>query len=149
MRNLCGLIPLANRFTIYILAAVAEYEARSISERTKAAFAAAKARGRKFGNPNPATHRSEPWRERPKSEPCEKERRRARSTMCRSFANCVISGETLHGIALQLTAMEIETPGKRNVWRDRTVAKMLKRRKSGLERTCCWTVFNSYAEQEW
>ena len=50
-------MPLANRFTIHILAAVAEYEARLISERTKAAFAAAKARGRKFGNPNPATHR--------------------------------------------------------------------------------------------
>jgi hypothetical protein len=34
------------------------------------------------------------------------------------------SGETLHGVALQLTMMEIETPGKRKVWRDRTVAKM-------------------------
>lgn len=30
-------MPLANRFTIHILAAVAEYEARLISERTKAA----------------------------------------------------------------------------------------------------------------
>ena len=48
-------MPLANRFTIHILAAVAEYEARLISERTKAAFAAAKARGRKFGNPKPET----------------------------------------------------------------------------------------------
>ena len=34
------------------------------------------------------------------------------------------SGEALHGVALQLTLMEIETPGKRKVWRDRTVAKM-------------------------
>jgi DNA invertase Pin-like site-specific DNA recombinase len=50
-------MPLANRFTIHILAAVAEYEARLISERTKAAFAAAKHRGRKFGNPDPTTHR--------------------------------------------------------------------------------------------
>jgi DNA invertase Pin-like site-specific DNA recombinase len=50
-------MPLANRFTIHILAAVAEYEARLISERTKAAFATAKARGRKFGNPDPTTHR--------------------------------------------------------------------------------------------
>jgi hypothetical protein len=34
------------------------------------------------------------------------------------------SGEALHGVALQLTLMEIKTPGKRKVWRDRTVAKM-------------------------
>jgi Resolvase, N terminal domain len=34
-------MPLANQFTIHILAAVAEYEANLISERTRAAFAAA------------------------------------------------------------------------------------------------------------
>lgn len=49
-------MPHANRLTLHIMAAMAEYERRVISDRTKAALAAAKARGVKMGNPNGATH---------------------------------------------------------------------------------------------
>jgi len=45
-------MPHANKLTIHILAAVAEHEREMISERTKAALQAAKARGKVLGNPN-------------------------------------------------------------------------------------------------
>jgi DNA invertase Pin-like site-specific DNA recombinase len=42
--------PTATKFTIHILAAVAEHERDAISARTKAALAVAKANGKKLGN---------------------------------------------------------------------------------------------------
>ncbi len=44
-------MPTVNRLTIHVLAAVAEHEREMISQRTKAALAAAKVRGTRLGTP--------------------------------------------------------------------------------------------------
>jgi DNA invertase Pin-like site-specific DNA recombinase len=51
-------LPQANRFTVHILAAVAEHEARMISERTKAALAQSK---KKLGGPRIKRSTGELW----------------------------------------------------------------------------------------
>jgi DNA invertase Pin-like site-specific DNA recombinase len=47
-------MPHANRFVLHVMAAVAEHEAQSISERTRAALRAARRRGKALGWANPS-----------------------------------------------------------------------------------------------
>ena len=72
--------PHANKLTIHILAAVAEREREAISERTKAALAATKARGTRLGTPRtqPAPWSGCAW-------PARRKRPNLLPTSCRSF----------------------------------------------------------------
>src|SRR5215470_1337559 len=54
VRFVCADMPDANELTIHIFASLAQHERKVISERTKRALQAAKARGKVLGNPNGA-----------------------------------------------------------------------------------------------
>ncbi len=52
-------MPYANKLTVHIMAAMAEYEREQISDRTKKALAAAKAKGKKLGWSMPSRQREQ------------------------------------------------------------------------------------------
>ena len=112
--------PFASRLTLHILAAVAEDEARRISERTKAALQAAKARGRKLGSPVAA-----------KTVAKARAARSAYAAKANATTLAVIrevqgSGvETLAGIARALRARGVKTPSGHSEWQAVQVSRLL------------------------
>ena len=104
-----------NRLTVHILAAVAEHERGAISERTKAALAAARRRGVKLGGPRLAAAR--------------KASIKARSEAADAFAANVrqASGvSSMRGIARALAARGVKT-ARGGDWSDVQVAAILRR----------------------
>lgn len=110
--------PFATRLTLHILAAVAEHEAAAISARTKAALAAAKARGVKLGSRDNArlvTARN----------------RKTDNAIARAknIAAVITDIEragvtTLAGIATALSARGIKTPRGNDNWLPTQVARV-------------------------
>jgi DNA invertase Pin-like site-specific DNA recombinase len=108
--------PHATRLTIHILAAVAEHERDMISQRTKAALAAAKARGVKLGNPRLEEARSKALARR---------RQRAPAVDLVSIA----SGLAAQGLGMREIARRLNRLGlltaRGKPWYGATVGKLL------------------------
>lgn len=118
--------PHATRLIIHILVAVAEHEREMISQRTKAALAAAKARGVKLGNPHV----------RAGDESSLRSARRARSERANAYAADVMpyieaarkaGCSSLGDIARALTARGIDTPAGHREWSRCQVFQLLRR----------------------
>src|SRR4051794_36153667 len=119
--------PQANRLTVHILAAVAEHEREMIAARTKAALAAAKARGRRLGgdrsNFGLIQHHGHPASLAIRSAKANK-RAADLTPVIRELQS---SGASLHAIAAELTRRGIETPRKGGRWKAVQVKRVLDR----------------------
>lgn len=116
-------MPAANRMTVGIMALVAEEERRMISARTKAALAAAKARGVKLGG----------FRGRAGTAADTAKARAARSRVAVDRARTLLPMLTridpdgtasLRQVAARLTAEGVPTSGGRGKWTAAAVARM-------------------------
>lgn len=112
--------PFASRLTLHILSAVAEDEARRISERTKAALAAAKERGTKLGSP--VARQTVAGARAARSFYA----KRANATTKAVIKDIQSSGvDTLTGVARALQARGVRTPGGRTSWQPVQVSRLL------------------------
>jgi DNA invertase Pin-like site-specific DNA recombinase len=109
-------MPDANELTVHIMAAMAQHEADMISARTKAALAAAKARGTELGNKR--------WSESIEAA------RKARVALAPTPEQLSLmrqyraDGMAFNAIAERLNALGIKTP-KGNAWHPMTVSRVL------------------------
>jgi DNA invertase Pin-like site-specific DNA recombinase len=117
-------MPEANRLTVGIMALMAEHEAEMVSQRTRAALAAAKARGQRLGG----------FRGYVPSETDRAQAARARTAMARERAGQVLpmirelqaAGITsLAGIARELSKRGVPTPRGAGTWQAVQVARVL------------------------
>jgi len=110
-------MPQANRLTLHILAAVAEHEREMISERTRVALSAAKARGVKLGNPRPDIPAAVAARIARMA--------KVRATVAPLIERLRAQGMSLRAIAADLNARRIPTATGRQ-WHASSVANVLR-----------------------
>lgn len=118
----CADAPEADPTWLQMMAVFAEYEARKISERTRAALAAVKARGRKLGSPCPErgaavsarlqADRATAWADR----------------LAPILADVKASGaQSLREIAAGLESRNVQTPAGGLRWHPQQVSKLIQR----------------------
>jgi DNA invertase Pin-like site-specific DNA recombinase len=119
-------MPHADQFVVGIMAMVAQKERESISERTKAALAAAKARGVKLGNPNGAAAIAGRWQK--EAVVALRAKADARAKGLASTINSIRAGgaTSANAIAGELNRREIATE-RGGKWSARSVINVLKR----------------------
>lgn len=119
-------MPEANEMVVGIMAVIAQAERKMISQRTKAALAAAKARGVKLGGPNGASHLR--GRYQPQAVEAVRHQAQERAVELRSVIDDIkASGITsVRMIAHELNARGMVTP-RGTTWHPTSVARLLAR----------------------
>jgi DNA invertase Pin-like site-specific DNA recombinase len=124
-------MPEANRLMFGVMALVAEHEAKMISERTKAALQAAKARGVKLGNPNGAAALRRAGKINAGSEGARRAANRHAQRVMPAIDDIRAAGNTSYGaIARELNAREIKT-ARGGAWHPMTVRNLVLRVQAG------------------
>lgn len=128
VKFVCADMPDANELTVQIMAALAQAERKMISERTKAALQAAKAKGRRFGNPNGARALQRAGKGNAAAVGTIVAQADAHAADVRPIIEDIRAGGVtgLRGIAAELNARGILT-ARGGKWHPATVANILKR----------------------
>src|SRR5262245_45424406 len=117
-------MPNANRMTVGVMALVAEQEREAISARTKAALAAAKARGVKLGCPKPE---AASFRDRAVASAAGTAGARTKQRLANDFAKLIqplldveLAGLSANAAAAELNKRGVQTP-RGGQWTARSV----------------------------
>jgi DNA invertase Pin-like site-specific DNA recombinase len=120
-------MPHADNFTVGVMALLAQKEREMISERTKAALAAAKARGVKLGGKRPGVVMTAEIRASGQAARIERADAFARD-LAPTIETLRAKGVTsLRGLARALNEANIPPPRKQGVWSDAQVKALLER----------------------